>query len=86
MNLQRLLHTKTGKSLISILLGIGLASLFRKVCSDKKCIDFDGPVISEIENKIFKHNDKCYKYETKSEKCNTNKKILDMSEQEKLIV
>lgn len=86
MNLQRLLHTKTGQSLISILLGIGLASLFRKVCSDKKCIDFGGPVISEIENKIFKHNNKCYKYETKSEKCNTNKKILDMSEQEKIVL
>ena len=64
MNLQRLLHTELGQTFISILLGLGLASLFRKVCTDKNCIKFNGPVISNIEDKIFKHNDKCYKYES----------------------
>lgn len=80
MNLQRLLHTELGQTFISILLGLGLASLFRKVCTDKNCIKFNGPVISNIEDKIFKHNDKCYKYESISTKCDKTKRIIEVSE------
>ena len=38
MHLKRLLNTYTGKMMISILLGLGLATLFRKACNDKNCI------------------------------------------------
>ena len=41
MNFKRLVNTELGRTFISILLGIGLASLFRKACNDKNCIDFD---------------------------------------------
>ena len=67
MNFQRLVNTTTGRNIISILLGIGLATLFRRACTDKNCIVFNGPVISEVEGKIFKHGEKCYKYSTVSE-------------------
>jgi hypothetical protein len=54
MNFKRLLETSLGKNMISIVLGLGLASLFRKVCNDKNCIVFNGPIITDIEDKIFK--------------------------------
>ena len=41
MNIKRLLNTHLGRIIISILLGLGLASLFRKVCTDKNCIKFE---------------------------------------------
>lgn len=80
MNLQRLLHTELGQAFISILLGLGLASLFRKACTDKNCLRFNGPIIDDIEGKIFKHNDKCYKYAPNSAKCDKTKRIINVSD------
>jgi hypothetical protein len=65
---------------ISILLGLGLATLFRKVCKDKECIDFHGPVIHEIDGKIFQYGDECYKFKQRaSSKCDNTKKIVTIS-------
>jgi hypothetical protein len=79
MNFKRLLNTPFGKILISILLGIGIACLFRQVCNEKNCIRFEGPIISDIHDKIYKHDEKCYKYEAQPSQCNKNKKIIDVS-------
>lgn len=80
MNFKRLLNTPFGRILISIILGIGLATLFRKVCKDKNCIIFNGPVISEFDDKIYKHGEKCYKYTTVSDVCNPIKRIIDIGD------
>lgn len=78
MNVRRLLHSNIGKSIISILLGLGLATLFRKVCNDRNCLLFKAPEPSEIKDKIFKFNKKCYKYKEEAESCsNNNKKIIN---------
>jgi hypothetical protein len=72
----KFVHTKTGKYIMSILLGLGLASLFRTVCKDKQCLTFNAPALDEIENKIYKNGDKCHKYVPTATKCSTNKKII----------
>lgn len=79
MNFKRLLNSEMGKNMISILLGIGLATLFQRVCTDKNCIIFNGPVISEFEGKIYKHGEKCYKYKVQSDKCDSTKRIIGIS-------
>lgn len=84
MNLKRLLTTSIGKIAISILLGLGLASLFRKACSDKNCIKFNGPIISETTDKVFKYGEKCYKYESSPTKCDPTKKIIDIKTPDEL--
>ena len=78
MNIQRLLNSKIGQIVLSIILGLGLATMFRKVCNDRNCIVFHGPIISE--NDIYKHNDKCQKYTTQSMKCDSTKRIIDIEE------
>lgn len=80
MNFKRLLNTTLGRYFISMLMGLGLATLFRKVCTDKNCIVFNGPVIGDIEDKIFKNGDKCYKYSVNPDKCDTTKKAVDITE------
>jgi hypothetical protein len=80
MNLQRLLHTELGQCFISILLGLGLATLFRRACTDKSCLQFNGPILDETEGKIFKHDEKCYKYTTTSSKCDNTKRIINIAE------
>ena len=74
MNFKRLLYTQFGKYIISIMLGLGLASLFRRACHDRTCYKFVGPSIEQIEGKTFKFNDKCYKYKAEAKSCNRDKK------------
>jgi hypothetical protein len=78
LHLEKFVQSKTGTTLMSIILGIGLASLFRVVCKGKECIYFKAPPLDQITNKIFKHEDKCYKYVAVSTKCNNTKKIINI--------
>ena len=71
------MHTKAGQMLISIILGIGLASLFRKSCKDRKCLVFRATPINKIKKQVFKFNDKCYTFHESATKCDKNKKILE---------
>jgi len=75
INIAKFLHSTTGRYLLSIILGIGLASLFRQVCKGKNCIIFHAPPMDQIEGKIYKQDKKCYKYNTQSTKCNASKKV-----------
>lgn len=79
MNFKRLLYSKLGRIIISILLGLGLATLFRKVCTGRHCMLFKAPDIEKIKNKTFKYNNKCYKYTENAETCNKNKKIIEFA-------
>lgn len=77
LNLGRFVHTQTGKIMMSVLLGLGLASLFRTVCKNKDCFVFHAPPLNEIKDKIYKNEDnKCVKYNTVATKCNTNYKTV----------
>ena len=83
IQLDRLLNTEMGKNAISVILGLGIASLFRKVCNDKNCIHFEGPILSDIDGKIFKSGDKCYRYDTEHVSCTDenakSKQIIDIA-------
>jgi len=68
------IHTTFGKYLVSTILGIGFASIFRKSCQNKECLVFNGPHHEDITKSIYKHNDKCYTFESSSISCNTRKK------------
>jgi hypothetical protein len=80
MNIKRLLDTGMGRIFISAILGLGLASLFNKVCKDKNCIVFNGPILSEFDGKIYKHGEKCYKYSLHPAKCDRTKRVIDISD------
>jgi len=83
MNLRRLLDSNLGRMIISVLLGLGLATLFRKVCKDKNCITFNGPVISDVDGKTFKHDASCYKYKMEHTTCDKTKQIVDIGDKQK---
>jgi hypothetical protein len=79
MNLNRLLNTPMGVVFISMILGLGLATLFRKVCKDKNCIVFNGPIISDFDNKTYQYGNKCFQYTTNQANCDKTKKIIDVT-------
>jgi len=80
VNLSKFVHTKNGKIIMSLLLGFGLATIFRSICKGKDCVIFMAPPLEEIKDKIYKHDDKCYQYNPVSTKCSYKKKIVEFSQ------
>jgi hypothetical protein len=64
----RLLYTNLGQIFLSSLFGILLAFMFRRVCKEN-CIIYISPNNNEIEGKLFKFGESCYKYKYKSVVC-----------------
>jgi len=85
MHLGKFVHTQTGKFMMSILLGFGLASLFRTICKEKGCLVFYAPPLDQFEDKIYKQNNKCYKFTPSATKCSKDKKIVHFASQADLI-
>jgi len=77
MHLEKLVNSKTGKVVASILLGFGLASLFRTVCKDKQCLKFHAPPLEKINDKIYKNGEKCIKYNSVPTKCSSMIKTVE---------
>ena len=75
-NIRRLLYGAYSKYFISAVLGLGLATLFRKVCNDRNCLVFYGPKFKEIDKKTFQFNEKCFQFEKKTGSCDKTKKII----------
>ena len=57
-----LTKTDTGRILVSIILGLGLAALFRRVCNKGQCVVIRGPSTDSVQKYQFKIKDDCYKY------------------------
>ncbi len=85
MNFKRLLNTQLGVFFISLLLGLGFAALFQKVCNDKNCIVFNGPIVQDFEGKTYKYDGKCYQYSVQMEKCNPHKRVIDITSKEEFV-
>ena len=52
--MNRLLNTETGGTIVSVLWGLGLAALFRRVCKGNSCVEIQPANPNEIQKKVFK--------------------------------
>lgn len=80
MNIDRLFNSEIGKFIISFLIGFGLATIIHSAFLNKNNIEFNGPIIPDMNNHIFKYDNKCYKYNTKQTNCLNSKTIINVSE------
>lgn len=71
------MHTNGGKFAISFLLGLGLASLFRKVCSDRTCMVFRPPPFDEVVKNTYLHDGKCFNFKDRPVACDKASRIID---------
>lgn len=77
MKVDRILNTDIGKYFISIILGLGLATLFKKSCDDNSCVVYKAPNINDLTNgKPYKFNNDCYNYNFNSASCDAKKRIV----------
>ena len=57
------------KVIISIIIGFGLSTLFRRVCKNRNCIIIKGPSIEEVEKKVYKSEKGCYSFKSVDTEC-----------------
>tara|TARA_B100001057_G_C22278009_1_gene729612 strand:- start:16 stop:270 length:255 start_codon:yes stop_codon:yes gene_type:complete len=76
MYIRRIIYGDFGKIFISVILGLGIASLFRKTCKERKCLVFRATPMEKIKNQIFQFNNKCYTFQETATTCDKNKKII----------
>lgn len=74
--MKKFMQSPYGKIVISIILGFGLSTLFRKSCSDKNCIEFKSPPLDKINDQVYKYDEKCYLFKQHHSSCNPNKKTV----------
>ncbi len=74
--LKKILNSKSSSMFFSIILGLGLASIFKMSCDSRSCLVYKA---ADLEGKnIIKYNDKCYEAKQKAETCDNSKKIIDV--------
>ena len=66
-------RSRTGVIIISIIWGLGLATIFRSVCVGKDCVVVKAPDAKEVSSNTFSFGDnKCYKFDTVESKCTSD--------------
>jgi hypothetical protein len=75
--LRNVLRSKNGKIIFSIIWGLGLACLFRKVCKGRGCIIYRAPAPKSVEKNIYKFNEKCYQYTPRTVSCEDSTSIIE---------
>ena len=80
--INNILYTERGRFILAIILGLGLASLFRKFCDGKNCYNFIGPEQNAIRDQIFSfdsNNNECFVMKEKATKCNSKVKTVQFA-------
>jgi len=75
MKIKQFIGSKPGVTMLSIILGLGLACIFKMSCDSQNCIVFRAPDYSE--KKIIKYNNKCYEPTEHMESCDPSKQIIE---------
>ena len=75
-NIKKFMTSRSGVIIMSIILGLGLSTLFRMSCNSRSCLVYTAPDFSK--KKLIKYNGKCYKPEEKIETCNPKKKTIEV--------
>ena len=79
MHLDKFVHSNTGRIIMSILLGIGLATFFRVACKGKRCRIIEAPPLEELDDQTYKFDGKCFKLERNAVKCDSKKTTIKIA-------
>ncbi len=71
----RFVNSSTGRIIVSVIWGLGIAALFRRACKGRDCLIVKGPDPNQLRDKSFRFNDKCYRYTTYPVSCQAHGNI-----------
>lgn len=63
------LRSENGIIVVSVILGFGLASLFRKACKHGDCVVVTGPTMKDVSDRTFMIDERCYVYKPLATQC-----------------
>jgi hypothetical protein len=66
---KRVMNTPAGGIGMSLIIGIGLAALFRKACENGACIEYIAPPVKEVTEKVWGYDGACYTYVPRDVSC-----------------
>ena len=78
-NIVNRINSEYGRIFVSILLGIGLACIFRKSCESRNCIVFRAPSFDEVYDSVYKYDNKCYTYKEDNVTCDKSMKQVEIA-------
>jgi hypothetical protein len=64
-----LLEHPTGRIVVSVILGLGLASMLRRVCRGQSCFVIRGPPHADLKKYVYELDGQCYRYSAVSTQC-----------------
>jgi hypothetical protein len=73
LKIEKLFSSSGGMKLFSIMLGLGVAGLFKMSCDSRSCLVFKGPIFDDEDKKKVKYNEKCYQVREKMIPCENKK-------------
>jgi hypothetical protein len=56
-------------TIISIVLGFGLAAIFRPLCKGPDCLIIRGPPVNEVRGAVYQFGAKCVEFDAKAVEC-----------------
>lgn len=56
-------------TLLSLILGFGIAAMFRPVCKGSECTIVRGPPLGEIRGSVYQFGSKCVEFKPKPIEC-----------------
>ena len=74
--LDKIVNHKLGSILLSIILGLGLAAMFRKACKGRDCIVHYGPPNHQAEKNVYLWENKCYRFKAVPTSCKGKKELV----------
>ena len=66
------MNDPTGRIIVSLILGFGLAALFRQVCKGDECHIVEPPNLQDLKKYYYKVDGDCYKYTPYATKCDSH--------------
>lgn len=56
-------------TIMSMILGFGLAAIFRPLCKGPDCLVLRGPPVNEIRGAVYQFGSKCVEFDAKAVEC-----------------
>jgi len=69
--LRKLTGTDAGQIALAVILGLGLAGIFRSTCGGQegRCVVVTAPPVEEVHGKTFRLGEKCFRYRAEATEC-----------------
>lgn len=85
--IDRVLKNQNFNIIFSIVLGMAIVFVVKPMCQGALCKPIEkAPPVSEMNNKVYRYGEKCYKYTSKTIQCPSSGNIIEsfMSKQDRL--